>query len=145
MIPRILVLLDGSHQAEQAIPFAVSLARASRGSLMLLRMLPLPPLNRKQLPCQLQREFEAKRQQAAQYVTALARAPLLKDLDISTKVILGIRCLPCLFSHWPSRLHYSWLPPLLGEQGEQCGALPPGKAVKRKYFMGREIAREDFW
>jgi nucleotide-binding universal stress UspA family protein len=89
MLPRILVLLDGTHQAEQAIPFAVSLARASRGSLMLLRMLPLPLLNGKQLPCQLQREFEATRQQAAQYVKALARAPLLKDLDISTEVILG--------------------------------------------------------
>jgi nucleotide-binding universal stress UspA family protein len=89
MIPRILVLLNGTPEAEQALPFAVSLARASRGSLILLRMLPLPPLRAKQPSCLLQQEFEATRQQAAQYVEALACAPLLKGLDISTEIILG--------------------------------------------------------
>jgi nucleotide-binding universal stress UspA family protein len=89
MIPRILVLLNGTPEAEQALPYAVSLARASRGSLILLRMLPLPPLRAKQPSWLLQGEFEATRQQAAQYVEALACAPLLKGLDISTEVILG--------------------------------------------------------
>ncbi len=89
MIPRILVLLNGTPEAEQALPYAVSLARASGGSLILLRMLPLPPLRAKQPSCLLQREFEATRQQAAQYVKALACAPLLLGLDISTEIILG--------------------------------------------------------
>jgi nucleotide-binding universal stress UspA family protein len=89
MLPRILVLLNGTPEAEQALPFAVSLARASRGSLMLLRMVPLPPLRAKQPSCLLQWEFEATRQQAAQYVETLACAPLLSGLDISTEIILG--------------------------------------------------------
>jgi nucleotide-binding universal stress UspA family protein len=89
MIPRILVLLNGTPEAEQTIPFAVSLARASRGSLILLRMLPLPPLNGKQRSCWLQREFEVTQQQAAQDVEALARAPVLSGLNISTEVMLG--------------------------------------------------------
>jgi hypothetical protein len=59
MLPRILVLLNGTPEAEQALPFAVSLAHASRGSLILLRMLPLPPLRAKQPSCLLEREFEA--------------------------------------------------------------------------------------
>ncbi|MGH2508724.1 MAG: universal stress protein, partial [Ktedonobacteraceae bacterium] len=38
MFQRILVPLDGSKQAEQAIPVAIRLARASHGSILLLRV-----------------------------------------------------------------------------------------------------------
>ena len=40
MFQRILVPLDGSQRAEQAIPLAVRLARASGGSLLFLRIVP---------------------------------------------------------------------------------------------------------
>ena len=38
MFQHILVPLDGSQRAEQAIPFAAQLARASGGSLLFLRV-----------------------------------------------------------------------------------------------------------
>lgn len=38
MFRRILVPLDGSERAEQALPVAMRLARASEGSLLLVRV-----------------------------------------------------------------------------------------------------------
>jgi nucleotide-binding universal stress UspA family protein len=40
MFRRILVPLDGSARAEQALPIAARLAQASGGSLLLLRVVP---------------------------------------------------------------------------------------------------------
>ena len=42
MFQRILVPLDGSERAEQAIPVAVNIARAMCGSVVLLRVIPRP-------------------------------------------------------------------------------------------------------
>ena len=42
MFQRIIVPLDGSNRAEQAIPVAASIARVSGGSVVLLRVAPMP-------------------------------------------------------------------------------------------------------
>jgi nucleotide-binding universal stress UspA family protein len=42
MYKRILVPLDGSARAEQALPVAAKLAKASEGSLVLLRVVSQP-------------------------------------------------------------------------------------------------------
>ena len=42
MFQRILVPLDGSERAEQALPVAAHIARASHGSVLLLSVLPPP-------------------------------------------------------------------------------------------------------
>lgn len=79
MYQKILVPLDGSPAAEQALPFAVELARLSGGELMLARVVPSavtpPPMySMAEADTWLMRQAEF-RQEAKAYLAVVAGSP----------------------------------------------------------------------
>src|SRR2546430_17485712 len=92
MFQRILVPLDGSLRAEQAIPIASRIANASHGSIILVRVLDLFldfswPMAR--APEDLSDAIELERANANAYLEELAQMVAVSGLNVTTKVIAG--------------------------------------------------------
>lgn len=93
MFKRILVPLDGSPRAEQALPVAARLARASQGSLVLVQVVTQPidywgslaeaPLLREQI-------IETSLAGAESYLASIARSEELAGIKIRTETMYGI-------------------------------------------------------
>ncbi len=93
MFQHILVPLDGSVRAEQALPVAARLARASGGSLLLVRVVsPLIDYSGGLSPAPLMTEqiVESDMTEATDYLTAVAARPHLAGLAITTEVRYGL-------------------------------------------------------
>ena len=93
MFKRILVPLDGSGRAERALPIAARLARASSGSIFLVRVVNTAPAHLPSAPARpnlVQTVGEADQTLAESYLTGVARSELLSGLSVQTHVPVGI-------------------------------------------------------
>lgn len=92
MFHRILVPLDGSERAEQAIPVAVSIARASRGAVILLQVTPRPTelyLLSVEASPSIEDVMVSKRDEIKHYLTQLAASEALDGIGTVTEVVDG--------------------------------------------------------
>src|SRR5947209_6907741 len=93
MFQRILVPLDGSSRAEQALPIAARIARATGGSLLLVQVVSPPIDSRGGLaPVALVNEqvCEAEMATATTYLQSLAASPRLSGIETRTEVVFGL-------------------------------------------------------
>ena len=93
MFERILVPLDGSRRAEQALPIAARLARASRGTVVLLRVVSIPNALVSYValePLPIEEDIEAAREEARNYLDRITTGSSLIDIHTETEVILGL-------------------------------------------------------
>jgi len=91
MFKRIIVPLDGSSRAEQALPVAARIARASGGSLHLLQVIspvvdyggltPVPMLT--------EQSTRAEMAQSTGYLTSFATLPMLEGIQITSEAVFG--------------------------------------------------------
>ena len=95
MYKRVIVPLDGSEVAEQALPDATGLARASNASILLLNVVGYPYLERKGLASwALQQEaldqvVREETAQAEQYLKGVRDRLLAEGFDVSAEVRRG--------------------------------------------------------
>lgn len=92
MFERILVPLDGSALAEQAIPVAARLARASGGTLVLLRVAVVPIIERPDLtPSQEynQQAINEGLREAMTYLEHVVRRAELVGMTVETEALFG--------------------------------------------------------
>jgi len=94
MFTRILVALDGSGCAAHALPVAARLARASRGSVILVRVVSTatefwPSLHPAPQTTLAQTAIDADLAEAEEYLSALTKAPDLDGLPTDTVVLRG--------------------------------------------------------
>ncbi len=91
MFQRILVPLDGSRRAEQALPLAARIARASGSTLVLMQAAWLPPLATGALePAFISPDLFARdRADIAVYLARLALSEELKDLPTEREIADG--------------------------------------------------------
>ena len=92
MFRHILVPLDGSERAERAIPVAARLARASGGSITLLRIVVSPFESGWQAmdsPASMQESLDADQLGVAEYLSHLSAAAVLAGVATSTSVFKG--------------------------------------------------------
>ena len=93
MFKRILVPLDGSALAEQALPVAVQLARASDGTVSLVRVLNTEPASLPSAggkPNLVQTISETDRTLAESYLAGIATSDVLKNIPVKTEVAAGL-------------------------------------------------------
>jgi nucleotide-binding universal stress UspA family protein len=93
MFKRILVPLDGSGRAERALPIAARLARASGGSIFLVRVLSTEPASLPTAPAKptpLQTIGQADRTLAESYLTGVAESDFLSGIPVQTDVPAGL-------------------------------------------------------
>jgi nucleotide-binding universal stress UspA family protein len=92
MFQRILVPLDGSLRAEQALPVAARLARASGGTVLLAQVVG-PPLDYggglAQAPLMTEQVIETEFAQANSYLKTVAQSPLLAGVETRAEVMFG--------------------------------------------------------
>jgi nucleotide-binding universal stress UspA family protein len=93
MFKRILVPLDGSARAEQALPVAAKLAKASEGSLVLLRVVSQPVdywgvLS--QDPLTMEQVIEADLAGADSYMAGVVASADLAGITVKTEVTFGV-------------------------------------------------------
>src|SRR5947199_10402518 len=87
MFKRILVPLDGSGRAERALPIAAHLARASGGSILLVRVVSTEPASLPSAPARpllIQTVGEADRTLAESYLAGVAGSDLLAGIPVQT-------------------------------------------------------------
>jgi nucleotide-binding universal stress UspA family protein len=92
MFTQILVPLDGSTLAEQALPIAARIARTTQGSILLVRvvsifqgtMLIAPGAS----PIMAQ-TFELERHEAEKYLANITASPILQDIPVTTSLVSG--------------------------------------------------------
>jgi nucleotide-binding universal stress UspA family protein len=93
MFQRVLVPLDGSVRAEQALPVAVRLARAMGGSLLLVQVVS-PPLDfsggMSPAPLMTDQVVESEMADASDYLKAVTMRPELAEIKVTTEVLFGI-------------------------------------------------------
>lgn len=92
MFQRILVPLDGSTRAEQALPVAVRLAHASSGTIVLLRVVDLPNQfvsSRVHEPMATQAVLDTQLEEAKNYLEHLMRSNDLINVHSRREVIIG--------------------------------------------------------
>jgi nucleotide-binding universal stress UspA family protein len=92
MFKRILVPLDGSPLAEEALPVAARLARASQGSIVLLEVV-TPPVYYggfyTQVPLMTEEIVETSMSEAETYLAVLARSDDLAGIKIHKEIMYG--------------------------------------------------------
>jgi nucleotide-binding universal stress UspA family protein len=92
MFKRILVPLDGSERAEHAIAVAARLARASNGSVILMRVVGTSiefwPYQAPQ-PAMVQTVLDADLESAARYLAGVAALPELEGVATETTALFG--------------------------------------------------------
>ena len=93
MFQRILVPLDGSFRAEQALPVAARIARATGGSLFLVQVVH-PPIDYSgglaPVPLMSEQVIESEMAGAAEYLKAVAASLMLAGIETRTEVSWGI-------------------------------------------------------
>lgn len=93
MFQNILVPLDGSSRAEQALPVAAQIARGAGGSLLLVQVIG-PPIDYSgglsSIPLANEQTIEAEMTTATAYLQSLAASPELSGLKIRTEVLFGL-------------------------------------------------------
>ena len=93
MFSRILVPLDGSDRAEQAIPVAARIARAANGTVILVQVTTFPSnfFTEGKYPSQIYSEdlIEEGKALAANYLENVSKKPELVDLKTETRVEYG--------------------------------------------------------
>ncbi len=93
MFQRLLVPLDGSLRAEQALPVAAQIARASSGSIHLLQVVAFPvdySGGMAPVPLASDELIKAEIAQSTDYLTAVAALPILAGITITTEALLGL-------------------------------------------------------
>jgi nucleotide-binding universal stress UspA family protein len=93
MFKRILVPLDGSGRAEQALSVAARLARAADGSLVLVRVVNTAPEHLPSAPARpnlVQTVGEADRKQAESYLEGVVGSEQLDGIPVETMVLTGL-------------------------------------------------------
>lgn len=92
MFQRILVPLDGSMRAERAMPVAARIARASGGSMILLRAVE-PPVEYETYRAEEESLLESLPKkyvgEAADYLSRTARSEILKGIPVATEEMVG--------------------------------------------------------
>jgi nucleotide-binding universal stress UspA family protein len=91
---RILLPLDGSVRAEQAIPLAARIAHASRASVLLVQVVSLPLGGPGLAP--VEPTIEPLLDVASEYLKAMARREELVDIEVHRKVLTGLSAAPAL-------------------------------------------------
>lgn len=92
MFKRILVPLDGSELAEQALPVAARLARASEGVLVLLRVAAIPiedEPGKTSAQTYGEKAVEKGLDVALEYLESIARLDAMADIDIEAEALIG--------------------------------------------------------
>jgi nucleotide-binding universal stress UspA family protein len=95
MFKHILVPLDGSTRAERAIPVAAQIARASGGSISLLRVAMIPSIEFETAlaavpsPNMMQTAIDAELKDAEQYLASLRKSQILQSIPTDTYVLFG--------------------------------------------------------
>ena len=93
MFERILVPLDGSPRAEQALPVAARIARASGGSVILLQVVS-PPIDYggglTQTPLMTEEVIETELAISSSYLDRVAKARELAEIETTTEVMFGL-------------------------------------------------------
>ncbi len=88
MFQRILVPLDGSDRAEQAIATAANLARVSNGSIVLLQVVN-PDTTHVETPAISIGILDAEIEHAKQYLAMIAACNVLSGIGVTTEVLTG--------------------------------------------------------
>jgi nucleotide-binding universal stress UspA family protein len=90
MFKRILVPLDGSTRAESALPVAARIARASGGSVMLVRVATIPVMYEASMVITYTPELiEAEISDAEEYLRTLAHSEMLAGIKTETTALFG--------------------------------------------------------
>ncbi len=92
MFRRILVPLDGSTRAEQALPVAARIARASAGTVILVRVVTSPidfAWYNTEAPQAMEAALEADEAKAKAYINHVASAEQLEGIAVITEVLTG--------------------------------------------------------
>src|SRR5947209_2518787 len=92
MFRRILVPLDGSQRAARAIPVATRLARASGGSITLLRVVTSPiefAWETMESPMFMQETLGVDQARASDYLARIATSDELTGVETTTQVCTG--------------------------------------------------------
>jgi nucleotide-binding universal stress UspA family protein len=89
MIKRLLVPLDGSHLAEQALKFAGDIAEGASGTIVAVRVVPPPIPGRFYAANLLDQLQEAQRKEAEAYLASLAERLRTDRLTVETRVVAG--------------------------------------------------------
>lgn len=90
MFRRILVPLDGSNRAEQAIPVAARIARACGGSILLAQVATAPKTYGTFTEFSYMADLvDTEMRDARDYLKAMAQFPLLADITVETDVLYG--------------------------------------------------------
>ncbi|HEY5005898.1 MAG TPA: universal stress protein [Ktedonobacteraceae bacterium] len=93
MFQYILVPLDGSPRAEQALPVAARIARFTGGTLLLVQVVSLATDYSggwAPAPMENQEEIDEEIDSATRYLKSLAMSPGLSGIEIKTKVLFGL-------------------------------------------------------
>ena len=92
MFKQILVPLDGSTRAEQALPVAIRLARALRGSIVLVRVANFPldyGGGYTQAPLLTEQMIETELDNVDNYLKTVATSEALAGISIKTEAMFG--------------------------------------------------------
>ncbi len=92
MFRRILVPLDGSTRAEQALPVAARIARASAGTVILVRVVTSPidfAWYNAEAPQAMEATLQADEAKARAYINHVASSELLEGIAVITEVLTG--------------------------------------------------------
>src|SRR5690348_1379264 len=93
MFQTILVTLDSSPRAEQALPVAARLAQAS-GSTVVLVQVVSPPIDYggafSQAPLFTEQMIESELAEATSYLATVAQSEILSGIRVSTEVMFGL-------------------------------------------------------
>ena len=92
MFKQILVPLDGSTRAEQALPVAIQLARASNGSIVLIRVANFPTDyggGYTQAPLMTEQVIETELSNVDEYLKKVATSEVLAGISVKTEAMFG--------------------------------------------------------
>jgi nucleotide-binding universal stress UspA family protein len=106
MFRRILVPLDGSTRAESSLPVAARIARASKGSIVLLQVVPSPieyGLYLTQPSVLTEKDVEAEKAKATEYLTSVAQSEQMEGVGTKIEVVSGAIAPTLLSYSQPSR------------------------------------------
>lgn len=89
MFTKIMVPLDGSLRAEQAIPVAGRIARTSSASILLLRVVEVPIVHPSHFAEPPLSDEEAAQKKASDYLKQVAQSDALKGIGVEISVVFG--------------------------------------------------------
>ncbi|HJT59721.1 MAG TPA: universal stress protein [Ktedonobacteraceae bacterium] len=93
MFQHILVPLDGSLRAEEALPVAARIARATGGSILLLQVVNQPmdfSAGLSPAPLLTEQVIESEMAEAVDYLQSLCASPILAGIESKTQISFGL-------------------------------------------------------